>query len=303
MSSSYKDLEKIPKDIEELFHNGYEPTDEQLLALGKDVANAVKKSLEKRDRSKDGLRLSAIGKPDRQLWFTANAKGEGGEAPLPLDRHLTYLVGSVMEEVLLFLVEATGKYTVTDKQQEVDVDGVIGHTDCKINGIGVDVKTAAKYSFDEKFVRKGLKDNDPFGYLHQISSYFGSDDKDGVGFLAFCKDDGRLYFSGFSKEELPKAVERVSYVKKMVALPEPPKERCYELKEKKNGNIQVPNNCVWCPFFEMCYKGTPLRAFDYASGVEYYTEVKSEPKTNELEPFTLKPLVSNKSLFKPVKNL
>jgi hypothetical protein len=285
--TSYKELNAIPKDIEQLLKGGAKVSPEELSNLSEAVAKAAASYLNPRDETFK-LRMSSIGYPERQLWFKANKKEAA--TPLGLDRLLTFMVGSIMEEVILWLLEKTGKYRVTDRQETVTVDGVVGHTDCRINGIGVDVKTAGKGSFD-KFVTRSIKDNDPYGYLPQIAGYFKEDKNDGVGFLVFGKDNGELVFSGFSKEELPDAREKIKKAKEVISLSEPPKEKCYPLKEQKNGNNVVPNNCVWCQFFKECYKGEAIRAFSYASGPTYLAgEVKSEPKVREVDPWTLRPL-------------
>jgi hypothetical protein len=39
-----------------------------------------------------------------------------------------------------------------------------------IDGVTVDVKSASKYGF-EKFLKHNLREDDPFGYISQLSSY------------------------------------------------------------------------------------------------------------------------------------
>ncbi len=38
-------------------------------------------------------------------------------------------------------------HEVTDEQKEVELEGLKGHIDCKINGRVVDIKTASGFSF------------------------------------------------------------------------------------------------------------------------------------------------------------
>lgn len=291
--NSYKDLYNIPKDLEELTKGNTPISTEATKELGGKIAEVVSSFFVKRSNSKsDALRLSAIGKPLRQLWLTHNHSEV--KKDLTLDRFMTFLAGAVMEEVLLWMVQQTGKYEVTDQQAEVDVEGIKGHIDCKINGIPVDVKTAAKGSFD-KFVTGGLFDNDPYGYIPQLSSYTEGEDPekvDGAAFLVYGKEDGRIAIMGLPRDKMVDPKERVEVVKATVTSPSPPEEYCYELKELKNGNVKVPNQCVWCSFFEHCYKDKGVRAFDYASGPEYLAEVNKTPRVRELEPFTLKPVIA-----------
>jgi hypothetical protein len=45
---------------------------------------------------------------------------------------LNFLYGHILEEVLLLLVELAG-HKATDKQKQVNLNGVKGHIDCKID--------------------------------------------------------------------------------------------------------------------------------------------------------------------------
>ena len=49
-----------------------------------------------------------------------------------------------MEDLLIFLVKLS-KHQVTDEQKEVQVNGIQGHMDCKIDGEVIDIKTASGF--------------------------------------------------------------------------------------------------------------------------------------------------------------
>ena len=95
--------------------------------------------------SKNNLRMSNVGKPIRQLWYDLKSEEE---AQIPLDSSvfIKFLYGHILEEVVLLLVKLAG-HEVTSEQEEVDVDGVKGHMDCKIDGEVIDIKTASGFAF------------------------------------------------------------------------------------------------------------------------------------------------------------
>ena len=105
-----------------------------------------------------GLRMSNIGKPARQLWY--EHRDNNNENKISPDTLIKFLYGHLLEEVLLLLVKLSG-HEVTDEQKEVEVDGIVGHIDCKIDGEVIDVKTSSGRAFN-KFTTGSLAENDPF---------------------------------------------------------------------------------------------------------------------------------------------
>lgn len=109
------------------------------------------------ERNKDfTVRMSNVGKPARQLWFEKRDKDSKRDIDAPTQ--LKFLYGHLLEEIVLMLVRMAG-YTVTDEQKEVDIKGIKGHMDCKINGEVVDIKTASRFAFN-KFQNNALADDD-----------------------------------------------------------------------------------------------------------------------------------------------
>ena len=124
--------------------------------------------VEESNRDSTGkLRLSAVGREDRKLWY--DYKGYGKEK-LTTDLKIRFCLGHILEAFVLLLAREAG-HTVEDCQKEVTVSGVKGHIDCLIDGELVDVKSASPYGF-KKFVDGSLvHGDDPFGYMYQLSSY------------------------------------------------------------------------------------------------------------------------------------
>ena len=109
------------------------------------------------------------------------------------------MYGHLIEELLLFLTRLSG-HKVTDEQKVCEVEGVIGHMDCKIDGIVTDVKSASPYGF-KKFKEGTLAFDDPFGYIDQIKAYAHSEGERVFGWLAMDKTNGHLTFLKYDLDD------------------------------------------------------------------------------------------------------
>jgi len=228
------------------------------------------------------LRMSNIGRPLRQLWY--ESKNTSDPHVVSGSTQIKFLYGHILEEIVLMLVRMAG-HKVTSEQKEVNVDGILGHMDCKIDGQVVDVKTASKFSFN-KFKDGSLVNNDPFGYLAQLSGYETAEQTKEGGFLVINKESGELCLFRPDDLEKPNVKEKIKKVKAAIAVDTPP-ERCYApIPEGKKGNMKLPSGCAYCPYKFECYSdandGDGLRAFRYSNGPVYFTEVAVEPRVEEI---------------------
>ena len=232
--------------------------------------------------SEFSLRMSNVGRPARQLWYEQNLPSETS-TPSP-SLQIKFLYGHILEEILLMLVRASG-HQVTDEQKEVNVKGVKGHIDCKIDGEVVDIKTASKFSFN-KFVEGRLREDDPFGYMSQIAGYEEAENSSAGGFLVINKESGELCLYRPEELDKPNITAQIQNVKKALKLATPP-PRCYEsVPEGKKGNMKLHRSCVYCAYKHECYKdannGQGLRAFKYSNGPMYLTHVETPPRVEEI---------------------
>ena len=228
------------------------------------------------------LRMSNIGRPLRQLWY--ESKNTSDHHVVSGSTQIKFLYGHILEEIVLMLVRMAG-HKVTSEQKEVNVSGITGHMDCKIDGQVVDVKTASKFSFN-KFKDGSLVNNDPFGYLAQLSGYETAEQTKEGGFLVINKESGELCLFRPDDLEKPNVKEKIKKVKAAIAIDTPP-ERCYApIPEGKKGNMKLPSGCAYCPYKFECYSdsndGDGLRAFKYSNGPVYFTEVAVEPRVEEI---------------------
>ena len=232
------------------------------------------------------LRLSNIGRTDRYLWNHFN--GTEGEELQP-HTYVKFMYGHLIEEMLLFLTRMAG-HSVTDEQKVCNVEGIVGHMDCKIDGVVTDVKSASSFGF-KKFKDGTLANDDPFGYIDQIKAYAHSEGQTEFGWLAMDKANGHLTYLKYdlTDTEAPvyealkgDIVDRVKHVKKLVEQPEPA-EWCYQpIPDGKSGNSKLSTGCSYCQFKDHCYPN--LRVFAYSYGPKYLVDVVKEPKVQEVMP-------------------
>lgn len=248
--------------------------------------NAMKKILldwaKPYERDKPTLRMSNVGKPDRQLWF--DLKSEEEPLPVSAPTMIKFLYGHILEEVVLMLVRLAG-HAVTGEQKEVKVSGVLGHMDCIIDGQVIDVKSTSGYAF-KKFKNGTLPEDDPFGYMAQLAGYEESEGTKGGGFLAINKENGELALLIPEEIDKPNIKYRISKLKKQLKLDNPP-SMCYNpIPDGKSGNMKLPKQCIYCRHKFTCHKdsnnGKGLRVFKYAKNLEFFTTVVKQPRVQEI---------------------
>jgi hypothetical protein len=247
--------------------------------------------------------MSVIGKPDRQLWYELNTPTEEpqeGETSFSLhpSNYLKFLFGDIIEQLLVFLIRESG-HTITHEQEEVEIRGVLGHTDGVIDGIPADIKSASSYQFQTKFKGGQLlhdkPEADPFGYKGQLAGYReelikmypDEIDPDRVAWLAMNKETGELWVLEADVMQLSNADQRIEHLQEILKDPEPPEDKCYEdTPEGKSGNRVIHKQCNWCKFKHQCWassnSGEGLRSFKYANGIKYFTQVSKTPNVQEV---------------------
>jgi len=233
-------------------------------------------------RGKSTLRMSNIGKKERQLWF--DMKTEGTPERMPPSLFIKFLYGHLLEEIVLFLIKLSG-HTVTNEQKEITVSGIKGHMDCVIDGEVVDIKTASGFAF-KKFKDGTLAENDIFGYMAQLAGYEAAEGTSNGGFLALNKESGELALYKPDNFDKPNIKKKIRDVKAAVKLDKPP-NLCYNpIPDGKSGNMQLPRECVYCRHKFECHKdsneGKDLRVFKYSNGLRYLTQVPKVPNVIEV---------------------
>lgn len=276
-------LSTLPEDIYKLFDPDvdHKPSEENLDLFCNNLKEALKQRLAKQDDgSRRPIRFSALGKPDRQVWYDAYPEPETVEQMRP-QTYIKFLYGAVIEEMILFLAREAG-HEVSHEQHQVEVDGVTGSIDAIIDGVVVDVKSASSFGY-KKFENNTVVQDDPFGYVAQLSGYANvlTPGKE-AAWIANDKVAGDICVSTLApvviKHHDPET--RIAHLKDVVANPIPP-ERCYPaVPDGKSGNMKLDTPCSYCKHKFRCWPG--VRTFIMSTGPKYLVEVAREPKVPEV---------------------
>ena len=260
-------------------------SDEDIDSFGNAMKEVLRKWSHPKERStKNNLRMSNVGRPMRQLWYDLKEDDDRAQLPLESSVFIKFLYGHILEEVVLLLVKLAG-HEVTSEQEEVDVDGVIGHMDCKIDGEVVDVKTASGFAF-KKFRDGTLRDDDPFGYMSQLAGYEETAKTNEGGFLVLNKESGELALYIPEYLDKPNIRKKIEKIRESLTVDEPP-DRCYNsIPEGKKGNMKLDRGCFYCRHKNPCWEdangGEGLRVFKYSNKLMYFTNVVVEPRVPEI---------------------
>jgi hypothetical protein len=283
-----KTIDTLVEDIYNLFEPSIinkiseKDLEKHLKEFTKSVTNNIKIVLNEQPKKQRKLSLSSIGKPTRQLWYDKHSNSEA--RPLAPSTRIKFLYGHILEDLLILLSRVAG-HTVTEEQKQVEVEGIKGHQDCKIDGVLVDCKSASGFAF-KKFANNRLSDDDPFGYIAQISAYSEGNGVKEAYFLAIDKQHGNIALTRVHDMEMINAKERVQYLKGALESKTVP-DRCYsDIPEGSSGNRKLAIGCVFCPHKRECWSdvnnGKGLRAFKYERGTTYLTQVAKEPRVEEI---------------------
>lgn len=279
MTKKKKTVDTLVKDIYELVSTKETPKDVDLDKCIEEFGEGIKKLMhnlfsENRKADNRTLRMSNIGRDDRYLWHVA--QGSPKEDLLP-HTYIKFMYGHVIEEMLLFLTKASG-HKVTDEQLSVDINGVKGSQDCRIDGVITDIKSASTYGF-KKFREGTLEFDDPFGYIAQIKGYAKAQGASEGGWLALEKQNGHLTYLKIDLT-LNNIDERIEHLKNVVSSDAIPGVCEEPVEDGKSGNLKLSVKCSYCPYKKSCYP--EMRTFLYSNGPRYLVKVVNEPKVTEI---------------------
>ena len=280
-----KKIDTLVEDIYSTIEKGLDKstTDKTFIEeFLKNIIATLNKFLFEKREDMTTLRLSQIGRPDRQLWYDINITNK----PFKVDgkTKIKFLYGEILESLLILLAQASG-HRVSEEQKMEEINGVKGHKDCRIDGTLVDIKSASSYGM-KKFKDGSLFTNDPFGYIAQISAYAESAGDKEAAFLAIDKSSGEIVLLPIEGIHMINASDRVEHLKGVVNSKAPP-QKCYtDEPDGKSGNRKLSIGCVFCGYKDMCWSdangGSGLRKFQYSTGVRYLTHVAKTPDVQEI---------------------
>lgn len=272
-------IRTLVRDINGLFTGRTVPEfdQEQVDSLGERMAAHVKRRVEEviDEQRPSTLRMSNLGtKCKRRLWYRVNQPKAAEE--LKASDRIKFLFGDLIEELALFLAEISG-HEVRGRQDDLILNGVPGHRDAVIDGVLVDVKSAASKSF-EKFEAHLTRDKDNFGYIDQLGAYHSASsdvDPDHAAFFVIDKQLGKITLDIHPKTDV-NYEEEIENTKRILSAPNPPNRFYSDVPDGKSGNRKLCVECSYCEFKNHCWPN--LKTYYYSGGPRYLTEVKREPK-------------------------
>lgn len=255
--------------------------------LAADLANNVSQRLQLQfeERTKrPTLRLSQMGpRCPCALWHSIHHP-ELGE-PLQAWAEIKFSYGHILEAYLIALAKAAG-HDVKGEQRHVELDHIVGHLDCIIDGCVVDVKSSSSRSF-LKFGDKSISKDDAFGYLDQLDGYVVASHsdpdvtvKDRGYLLAVDKQLGHVcLYEHYINER--KIRDRITEYKEIVKKDRAPECTCGTEAQGKSGNIKLDVKASYSSYKHCCFP--KLRTFKYSDGPVFLTHVERKPDVPEVD--------------------
>lgn len=259
-------------------------TREDVIPTLNDISKALTQPLKEEKGRNYYLRPSNVGKGLRWHWFSHKYPdiSEGFEGK----QILLFQAGHVQEAILLMYAKLAG-HTVEMEQGKVALNSISGSCDCVIDGYLIDVKTTSDYSY-KKFEEGTISlDNDPFGYIAQLSVYkeglveSGMEIK-GQGWLAYNKNNSKMCLHLIPDSQLLKASKRIDTIRDSYESDTMPEDLCEGAQPviEKSGNEAMSMKCEWCPFKDKCWPD--YKVYRYANKDKYFTKINKPLRVEEV---------------------
>lgn len=272
-------VEDIYSTVIDLSNGDIKITEKEAETFGEEMKEAIIHWSTPQEKEGVNLRMSNVGRPDKQIWYSIKEPSDEKEN-LDAPTHLKFLMGHMLESLVLFLCEKAG-HEVTDRQKQVTLNDVNGSIDSIIDGYVIDVKTASPFGM-KKFKEGTLFEDDPFGYLGQLAGYEEALGLSGGGFLAIDKASGEIVLYRPDELDKPNMTDRINTLREQLKKDTPPTSYCYQpIPDGKSGNMRINKGCKWCSHKKKCFPD--LRGFEYSNGIRYLTVVKKVPKVREIK--------------------
>lgn len=275
-----KSIDTLINDIYDLVQSRGWVTDEIQKDFETEVGRRLQEKFNESPR-RGSLRLSAMGdRCLRTVWYSVHHPDLA--TPLRGPAEIKYTFGHLIEAQTIALAKAAG-HTVTGEQDVLELDGIVGHRDCVIDGVTVDVKSSASKSFD-KFKGRNFQESDTFGYLDQLDGYVLAAAADPLVhvknrgcLLAIDKQLGHmcLYEHEVTPDREETLRQRIKMYKTVAESHQPPPCTCGTRPDGASGNISLDVKASYSPYKYCCFPN--LRTFLYANGPVYLTKVERRP--------------------------
>ena len=221
------------------------------------IRDALKKQFTK-DEQDDTfrLRMSNIGRPYCQLWFSKNKPNEKIQYS---KRIMNFMLGDIVEAVFKGVLKEAGvKYEDSDTVElKLSNANIKGTYDIVIDEAVDDIKSASNWSYTYKFDSfESVLSSDPFGYVGQLAGYAKASGKKVGGWWVINKNNADFKYIPATNLDLEKELNKLENTVKR--LEENKFERCFEAEDetfrgKLTGNKILSKNCSFCEFRFACW--------------------------------------------------
>jgi len=233
-------------------------SDEIIQGVATDVAAALNKQFNGGPRDEFRLRMSNIGRPRCQLWFSKN--NPDTDVQKPTSFMLNMLMGDWTEAMFKGVLRAAGvEFGDNDKVTlKVGDVAINGEYDMVLDGKVDDVKSTTPYGYDNKFASyDSLAYSDDFGYVSQLIGYAVAADKGVGGWWVVNKVNGQFKYVSAETANVEEVMETIKGTVDYINNDEP-FERCFEaepetFRKKASGNMKLCKTCSWCDHKKKCW--------------------------------------------------
>lgn len=235
------------------------------------------------------LRLSQMGDGcPKSLW--ASIHSPSIREKFPPNVLIKFHFGDVVEAMAIALAKAAG-HLVTGEQDELELDGVLGHRDCVIDGNIVDVKSVNSLSFQKIKNKAVAEDTFLRSYLDQLDGYVVASLEDPLvtnhtTAYIWAVDKVLGHMCLYEHKIRPDRIrQRIADYKSIVKRENPPECTCGTVREGASGNIKLDLKASYNPYKRFCFPN--LRTFYYADGKDgkiiHLVHVAREPRVPEID--------------------
>jgi hypothetical protein len=221
---------------------------------------ALRKQLTPQDRD-FRLRMSNVGKPLCQLQHGAMGSEKKRK---DYNFKIQMLIGDAVECITNIMLKIAGANITGGKNQvelKICETVVRGEDDIEIDHKVYDVKSCSPWAFDNKWNKgySGLKEDDPFGYVGQLTGYAQAQNKELGGWIVVNKSNGRIAVVDAEVSETEKQMNlfKMEHNVDQVTTGAPLDRQFAPIPDtfrgKPTGLKRLAKSCEWCDFIKPCY--------------------------------------------------
>ena len=207
------------------------------------------------------LRMSNVGKPLCQLQHGAMGSEKKRK---DYNFKIQMLIGDAVECITNVMLKIAGaNITGAKNQVELKIGETIikGEDDIEIDHKVYDVKSCSPWAFDNKWDKgySGLKEDDPFGYVGQLTGYAQAQNKELGGWNVVNKSNGRIAVVDAEVSETEKQMNlfKMEHNVDQVTTGAPLDRQFAPIPDtfrgKPTGLKRLTKSCEWCDFIKPCY--------------------------------------------------